>query len=146
MKISAKSRYALACLIHMGSQVDEGPITLAALSDDLDISKIYLEQVFALLKRGDIVTSTKGARGGYQLARPARDISAFDVLATIETTLFEKAGATVADKAPGVEHVLQADIFDQLDATIMTQLKSMTLDTLISKAAHHSNDGYMYYL
>ena len=81
MRISAKGRYALAAVISMAQQYHSGEfITLISISEKLGISKIYLEQVFSLLKRGELVTSVKGAQGGYQLARIPRQISALDVL------------------------------------------------------------------
>jgi len=147
MKISAKSRYALAALIQMGQNNGvESPVTLASLSEKLGISKIYLEQVFSLLKRGNIVTSTKGAQGGYQIARPMHEISAYDIMFSIELSLFQQADSTVAEKAINIEKVLQNDIFEELDEVILETLKKKTLESLVAKTVQYGNDGYMYYL
>ena len=55
MRISAKGRYALASVVHMAQQQHSGEsITLVSISERLGISKIYLEQVFSLLKRGEL--------------------------------------------------------------------------------------------
>jgi len=147
MKISAKSRYALAALIQMGQlyKVEEF-VSLVFLSDKLGISKIYLEQVFSLLKRGGVVISTKGFGGGYQLSRAMHEISVYDILSCIEFSLFEKAAQTVADKAPNIENVLQNDVFWALDALIPDTLKKITLDSLVMKAAQQDNGGGMYYI
>jgi Rrf2 family protein len=77
--------------------------TVIRISEKLGISKIYLEQVFSLLKRGGIVHSVKGAQGGYQLARAPGQISVLAVLAAVELSLFEPAEETVSDKAPDIE-------------------------------------------
>jgi len=147
MKISAKSRYALAALIQMGrSYGKEEPVTIVSLSEKLGISKIYLEQVFSLLKRGGVVTSTKGSSGGYQLARPMREITTYDILLSIEFSLFQQADQTVADKAPNIESVLQNDVFQELDIVILETLKKVTLDSLVAKAVKHDDDGGMYYI
>ena len=147
MRISAKSRYALAALIQMGQNSSAGElITIASLSESLGISKIYLEQVFSLLKRGGIVTSTQGSQGGYQLARSMREISALDILRSIELALFQQADKTVADSSPGIESVLQNDVFGVLDAVIPETLKQITLETLVAKAAQYGGDGGMYYI
>lgn len=70
MRISAKGRYALAAIISMAQQYNSGEhITVISISEKLGLSKIYLEQVFALLKKAEIVSSAKGAQGGYQLTR-----------------------------------------------------------------------------
>jgi len=147
MKISAKSRYALAALIQMGlSYGKEEPITIVSLSENLGISKIYLEQVFSLLKRGGVVTSTKGSGGGYQLARPMGEITAFDILFSIEFSLFQQTDQTVVDKAPNIESVLQNDVFKELSIVIPETLKKITLDSLVTNAMKHDDDGGMYYI
>ncbi|MCL2446979.1 MAG: Rrf2 family transcriptional regulator [Oscillospiraceae bacterium] len=146
MKISAKSRYALAALVRMGQARAEETITVVSLSETLGISKIYLEQVFALLKRGDIVVSSKGAQGGYRLARAAHQITAYDILAAIEVSLFEQAGPAAADKAPAIEHALQTQLFAPLDTTLHETLRGITLDALVARTEEYGSEGYMYYL
>ncbi|HPF87499.1 MAG TPA: Rrf2 family transcriptional regulator, partial [Candidatus Limiplasma sp.] len=70
MRISARGRYALAATASMAARYATGEnITVASLAERLGISKIYLEQVFSLLKKADIVASHKGAQGGYRLSR-----------------------------------------------------------------------------
>ncbi|MCL2220959.1 MAG: Rrf2 family transcriptional regulator [Oscillospiraceae bacterium] len=147
MKISAKSRYALAALIQMGQLCEsEEFVSLVNLSEKLGISKIYLEQVFSLLKRGGIVISTKGFGGGYQLSRSMHEISVYDILSSIEFSLFEKPAQTVAEKAPNIESVMQDDVFMALDAVIPGVLKEITLDSLVMRAAQHDDGGGMYYI
>ncbi|MCL2213186.1 MAG: Rrf2 family transcriptional regulator [Oscillospiraceae bacterium] len=146
MKISAKSRYALAALIKIGLGGDEKSVAILYLSENLGVSKIYLEQVFSLLKRGNIVVSTKGAGGGYQLSRPMHEITVYDILLAIEIPLFEKTAETVADKAPNIEFTLQSEVFKKLDVIIPETLKKITLGSLVTKAEQHGNDGGMYYI
>src|SRR5690606_1073070 len=108
MRISAKGRYALAAVINMAQQYDSGEcITVISISERLGISKIYLEQVFSMLKRGDIVRSVKGAQGGYQLVRPPEQITVLDVLSAVETSLFETVEDTVPEKAPEIEAAMR---------------------------------------
>ena len=76
MKFSSKGRYAIAALVYMAQKNgNEEQITILAISQALGISKIYLEQVFSMLKRADIVTSIKGAQGGYRLTNPPEEIT-----------------------------------------------------------------------
>lgn len=148
MRISAKGRYALAAVVSMAQQhpQNEGSITLISISEKLGISKIYLEQVFALLKRGELVTSVKGAQGGYQLARPARLISALDVLSAVETTLFDKAEDTVAQRSPEIEFTLRADVFDPLDSAVASALRTISIEHLVLAAERRrgANAGMFY--
>ncbi len=148
MRISAKGRYALAAAISMAENYSNGEyITVISISEKLGISKIYLEQVFSLLKRGGIVISVKGAQGGYQLARVPRDITVFDVLSSVETSLFEQAEETVQEKAPEFEAAMRALVFDTIDSTINETLESITLYDLVNEAEKHKTDqGLMFFI
>ncbi len=89
MRISAKGRYAIAATIYLAKRyANDEYITVISISEELDISKIYLEQVFSLLKQGEIVTSVKGSQGGYKLTRHPNQITVCDILSPIEAALF----------------------------------------------------------
>ncbi len=90
MRISAKGRYAIAATIYLAKRyANDEYITVISISEELDISKIYLEQVFSLLKQGDIVLSVKGSQGGYKLTRHPKHINVYEILSPIESALFE---------------------------------------------------------
>ena len=148
MRISAKGRYALASVIHMAQRHHSGEsITLISISERLGISKIYLEQVFSLLKRGELVTSIKGAQGGYQLARIPRQISALDVLTAVETGLFDKTEDTVPEKAPEIEYAIRLGVFETLDEAVAKALSVVTLEELVQEAERHKSGGaVMFYI
>jgi len=148
MRISAKGRYALAAVISMAQQYNNGEyITVISISERLGISKIYLEQVFSLLKRGGLVTSIKGAQGGYQLARMPGQITVLDVLSAVETSLFEKAEDTVLEKAPDIETAMRLSAFEILDRSVKGSLDKITLDNLITEAEKHKGEhAMMFYI
>jgi Rrf2 family protein len=144
MRISVKGRYAIAALICMAQQYESGEyITVISISEKLGISKIYLEQVFSLLKKEEIVTSTKGAQGGYQLTRKPSQITVLDVLQAVEASLFEQTQETVAEKAPDIEKTLRLSIFDVLDKNIKETLKLITIADLVSEVERHKIDNAM---
>ena len=148
MKVSSKGRYALACMTRMAQSPNPSEsVTVLALSQKLGISKIYLEQVFSLLKRGGLVTSIKGAQGGYLLSRAPEAISAYDVLLTTETALLEAAEDTVGSLAPGIEKALQSLLFTPLDVAVQEGLQGVSLLDLAQEADREaSGGGYMYYV
>lgn len=80
MKISTKGRYALRMALDVAQHQDAGPVSLREVSQRQGISLKYLEQLARSLSKGGVLASTRGARGGYSLARDANDISAGDVL------------------------------------------------------------------
>ena len=148
MRISARGRYALAATISMAARHETGEnITVVSLSESLGISKIYLEQVFSLLKKADVVSSQKGAQGGYRLARHPQDITALQVLSAADLSLFEEAGDTVKAHAPGIEAAMQQSVFGAVDGAVRTALRSVSLQDLADEMKKHgSNQAYMFFI
>jgi Rrf2 family cysteine metabolism transcriptional repressor len=149
MRISAKGRYALAAMISIAGDYSsaEGHTSIISISDKLGISKIYLEQVFSLLKRGGVVNSVKGAQGGYYLTRMPQQITAMDILSAVELSLFENIGETTKKKAPEIEAAMRILVFDKIDDSIKTVLQKITLAQLVSEAEKNkTNQGYMFFI
>lgn len=148
MRLSARGRYALAATISMAARHETGEnITVISLSEDLGISKIYLEQVFSLLKKADVVSSQKGAQGGYRLAKPPQDISAFEVLWATDLSLFEDVGETVKDRAPGIEAAMRQSVFEAVDGAMRDTLNAVTLKDLADEMKKNRGDqGYMFFI
>ena len=148
MRISVKTRYALAATISMAQEYEKGTrITIIKLSEKMNISKIYLEHVFSLLKRADIVVSTKGAQGGYQLTKAPALITAFDIFVAVEQPLFEKTEETVLEMAPNIEKAMQLTVFEQLDISIKDFLMNVSLATLAEDACkYNSDENHMFYI
>ena len=141
MRLSAKGRYALAALIEIARQTQKGEIvSVLSISEKLGISKIYLEQVATALKKSGIIQSTKGARGGYQLAQEARAITALNVLAAVENTLMEKSDDTVSEQAPSIEAAMRALVFDKLDRAVEACLSGVTIQDLMEYADRQNNE------
>ncbi|MGE4318909.1 MAG: Rrf2 family transcriptional regulator [Deferribacterales bacterium] len=81
MKITTKSRYAIRsifALVLLGG--DKAPVTLTQIADHEDISRKYLEQIFIKLKKCGLVEGSRGAQGGYVLAKPAEGITLKEVI------------------------------------------------------------------
>ena len=148
MRISAKGRYALASAICMAQQYGTGEyITVISISEKLGISKIYLEQVFSLLKRAGLVTSVKGAQGGYLLARAPAQITALDLLMAVETSLFEQVEGTVREKAPDIDEAMREAVFEKLDSAVRAVLNKITLEDLANEAEKHKGEqAIMFYI
>lgn len=148
MRISAKGRYALAALTYLAQLYKNGEyIAILTISEKLGISKIYLEQVFSLLKKAELVISAKGAHGGYQLSRMPKQITVLHILSAVEASLFEQTQDTVAEKAPELEKALRLSTFDVLDQKIRETLGGITLADLVKEAEKHKQDqAMMFYI
>lgn len=146
MKISAKGRYGLAATIYL-AQNPTGNITILKISEALRISKIYLEQIFALLKRAQIVSSNKGPQGGYRLNHSPDDISVYDILSALELSLFEKTELICSEKKQDIEKAIHYLVFKPLDNVVELKLKEVTLSKLVQEAQKYDAEkNYMFYI
>ena len=89
MRITTLAEYGVICALHLAKRSDEGPITGREIAAVERLPVDYVEQILLRLRRANIVRSTRGAHGGYALARPAADISIRDVIAASEQTTFD---------------------------------------------------------
>ncbi len=89
MKLSSRARYGLRAMCYLAeqSQVSDCAISLGAIAGEIGVSEKYLEQLFATLKKSELVTSMRGAGGGYTLSRRAEDISVGEILRALEDGL-----------------------------------------------------------
>ena len=148
MRISSKGRYGLASMICV-AQLGKGGefVTVISIADTLGISKIYLEQVFSLLKRSKLVTSNKGSQGGYQLSKSPDKITAYDILQAVETSLFEKTDRSVSASSEGIENSLNNLIWSRLDITVTRVLNEISLEDLVLEAEKStSGEQIMFYI
>ena len=148
MRISSKGRYGLASMILLGQKEKEAePTAILAVSEKCGISKISLEQVFTLLKKAELVHSVKGAGGGYRLAKPSEDITAYDILYAIESTLFEKTDTSLPGDESHLGEIMQKFVFHPLDEMVSQTLKNISLAQLIQEVRQRNGqDGFMFFI
>lgn len=84
MKLSTRGRYGIHAMYDLAAHGTDGPVPIKAISEREAVPEAYLEQLMAVLKRAGLVNSTRGALGGYTLARPSDQISVGDVLRALE--------------------------------------------------------------
>ena len=84
MKLSTRGRYGIHTMYDLALNGVNGPQSIKAIAERGGMPEAYLEQLIAGLKKAGLVTSTRGAQGGYMLARPADDITVGDVLRALE--------------------------------------------------------------
>ncbi len=117
MRLTTKGRYAVTAILDLALHQDTGPIPLANISARQDISKSYLEQLFAQLRRRGLVQSVRGPGGGYHLGKPADSINIAEVIDAVnETTDATRCGGT-SDCQNGetcLTHYLWMDLSEQI--------------------------------
>lgn len=89
MRITTLAEYGVICALHLARRAAEGPITGREIAEAERLPGDYVEQILLRLRRAGLVQSTRGARGGYALARPASEISIRNVIEASESTTFD---------------------------------------------------------
>jgi Rrf2 family iron-sulfur cluster assembly transcriptional regulator len=84
MRLTTKGRFAVTAMMDLALRRDDGPVTLATISQRQQISLSYLEQLFGKLRRKDLVESTRGPGGGYSLGRDPKQITVADIVLSVD--------------------------------------------------------------
>ena len=86
MKLSTRGKYGVYAMIYLAQHQGEGPQSLKAIAE-LGLPDQYLEQLLGNLRRAGLVTTVRGAQGGYQLSRSADEITARHIIEAMEGPL-----------------------------------------------------------
>ena len=124
MRITAKADYAVRAAVELAAAgPDAKPVKGEELARSQDIPQNFLENILTELRRAGIIRTRRGAEGGYQLARPADEISVADVLRAVEGPLAAVQGIRpdelsyggAAERLPDVWVALRASLRDVLE-------------------------------
>ena len=134
MKISTKGRYALRLMIDLAQHDAAGYIPLRDISKRQEISAKYLEQIVVQLSRAGLVTATRGAQGGYQLARHPAQYTVGEILRITEGSLAPVACLEHDPvECPRAEDCITLDFWRGLYDAVNRYVDSVTLEDLVSR-------------
>ena len=137
MRLTTKGRYAVTAVLDLALHQDEGPVSLAAISERQDISLSYLEQLFAKLRRNSIVSSTRGPGGGYKLTNNVDEVSVSDIILAVD----ESCKVVDCGDSDGCNHsdyqCLTHDLWQELSNEIRTFLDGITLSEIMTQEGVH---------
>ncbi len=83
MKLSTRGKYGLYAMYYLAVHAGAGPQTLASIST-VGVPRQYLEQLLGNLRRAGLVSTVRGAQGGYQIARAPQEITLRDIIDAVE--------------------------------------------------------------
>jgi Rrf2 family iron-sulfur cluster assembly transcriptional regulator len=132
MRLSTKGRYAVTAMLDLAIHHEDGPVTLADISENQGISLSYLEQLFARLRRRGLVEGLRGPGGGYRLSRRPQDISVAEVI----TAIGEGIDATLCEGSRDCqegEECLTHQLWTKLGQEIFDFLDGITLASFIER-------------
>jgi Rrf2 family iron-sulfur cluster assembly transcriptional regulator len=121
MKLSGKGRYAIKAMINIALNNSKQPKTLLEISKHQGISLSYLEQLFALLRKHNLVSGVRGPGGGYRLSVEPKDITIAQIINAINSDMPVKTGSESKDEV----------IWDNFSDRLCNYLETVTLGSLI---------------
>lgn len=117
MRLTTKGRYAVTAMLDLALHSDGGPVSLADISSRQGISLSYLEQLFARLRRENLVVSVRGPGGGYRLGRSHDQLFVSEVVDAVNESLDTTRCKNEGDCQNGemcLTHHLWSDLSDQI--------------------------------
>jgi len=138
---TTKAEYGVRLLIQLGVQGDQAPVSLKSVAATENLPLAYLERIAALLKKADLVTSTRGAHGGYVLARPAEEITMDRVVLALEGAIApmecftEETLSRVSCSHPEGQHCATKLLWTRVQLGVIRSLQRTTLAELVAFSA-----------
>ncbi len=131
MLISTRSRYGLKLMYELALRYGAQPVFLKDIASAHSISEKYLSKLVIPLRGAGLVSSFRGAHGGYALAREPRAITVREIVQVLEGKISPAAGAPRRRGGDaGDSHPTDA-VWTMLDKTVGTALENVTLETLV---------------
>ncbi|MBA2505400.1 MAG: Rrf2 family transcriptional regulator [Thermoleophilaceae bacterium] len=139
MMFSTKAEYGVRVMAHLAACDGERPVPLGTIADAEGLPLAYLEHLAQRLRKAELVVSTRGARGGYVLARPAGEISMAEVVTALEgaiapidcITAGEDGELACNHETAGVPCPTKL-LWTRVQGSIVKTLTEMTLEDLTS--------------
>jgi Rrf2 family iron-sulfur cluster assembly transcriptional regulator len=132
MRLTTKGRYAVTAMLDLALHSGDGPVSLAHISGRQDISLSYLEQLFAKLRRNDLVSSVRGPGGGYKLSRGGHEIFVAQIIDAVNEAVDATGCGRTSNCQQGevcLTHHLWCDLSDQIHGF----LSQISLSNLVER-------------
>ncbi len=142
MKLSTRARYGLRALIDLAIYSDAEAVSIQSIANRQNISVSYLEQLMAKMKKAGLVESSRGASGGYRLARPMEEISVGDVLRVLEGSLeaVDCNGYGEERTCVGAEFCVAKYVWKRINDSITEAVDHIMLGQLIEESRRKENE------
>ena len=133
MRLTTKGRYAVTAMLDLALHKNQGPVSLADISQRQAISLSYLEQLFSKLRRGSLVSSVRGPGGGYELERGSEAIFIAEIVDAVNESI-DSTKCKGAGDCQGGETCLTHYLWEDLSKQIHAFLEGISLADLVDKS------------
>lgn len=140
MKLSTKGRYGLKAIFDLALHYEEQPIALSSIAERCDISLSYLEQLISQLKKAGVVTSVRGAQGGYILKGKPKEITVGHVLRALEQ-LAPVSCVTEDYDCESSDFCVTRVIYKKILDSILDTVDNITIQDMIDDYKEKKNHG-----
>lgn len=137
MKVSTRGEYGLRAMVSLAREFGNGPLALANVAQDSSVPPAYLEQLLGLLRRAGLVTSTRGAHGGYALSRAPEEIRVGDIYRVLEGPIAPMdcvSEVETEDQCPLIDGCATRVVWLKVRDNIIEALDSTTLADLLAQS------------
>lgn len=135
MRLSTKGKYGVAAMYELSTYYNQKPVSLKEIAQKQEYSIAYLEQLFSTLKKERLITSQRGAKGGYQLAKPPEKITVGEIIRALEGPIefSECVGGSEDFKCDRSAICVTKDIWKEVNENINNVIDNITLKDLLDK-------------
>ena len=132
MKLTTRGRYAVTAMLDLAMHANDGPVALAEISERQQISLSYLEQLFASLRKQELVISTRGPGGGYSLKAKVADVMVSDIIGAVNETV-DATSCGGLQNCHNDSRCITHDLWAGLSTHIESFLSNISLGDLVEK-------------
>ncbi len=133
MKMSTKGQYGTRALLDLAQRYGKGPILVKDIARRQGISQHYLEHLFIRLIAAGLLKSTRGAKGGFTLAKPPDQIRVSEVVELMEGSLAPVSCVDDPKVCSRTNSCVMHDVWSEVKAAMSGVLESTTLQTLVER-------------
>ena len=132
MRLSTRARYGTRLMLQLALNFNQGTVFLKDIAKKEDISEKYLSHLVIPLKASGLISSSRGAHGGYRLAKPSSQITLKEIVQTLEGSLSFVECIKNPAVCSRVSKCVTRDLWEKLDEKVSDVLNSVTLEDLVN--------------
>ena len=130
MKLSTKGRYGVKAMVDLAINYGKNPISIKSISSRQNISEYYLEQLFSVLRKAELIKSIRGSSGGYILAKDPKEITVYQILEVLEGPI-EISTCLESDGCNNIDCCATRIVWKKIKDSIDSVTTSITLQDIV---------------
>ncbi len=142
MKISTRSRYGLRALVELALHDSDSPVMMQTIAENQNVSRKYLDTIFASLKSAGLIRSRRGIGGGHMLTRPPEQIRLNEILVALEGPFSLVDCVHAPQTCSRSELCVTRDVWSDVGKAIEGVLQGITLADLVRQHYLNVRDGH----